>query len=237
MPLFVSIDRPAAYISVHASAMDYAQEIPFRHYFESDAMRSMLTEIRVAGVIYPLRQSCASDFIPVIGDFLVEGFSPTFVGHGATYSEARDDWALSVHAAFQELQYKRPFEMTAEDSEKWSLLSSRIDVTVFRNQIPIRVREYGRIERSRHSYPDMIRWENGTKEAITLGQVDSPNFVTYKVGQPIEAVVARDPVNFRLIQIVYVQRRSEATRLPSKEETELLQTIGSTKNLPSAGWE
>jgi hypothetical protein len=236
MPLFAAIDRPVSYISVYASAMEYTHELPFRNYFETDAMRSMLPEIRVAGVVYPLRQACATDFIPGIGDFLVEGFSPTFVGHGATYSEAREDWALSVHAAFQELQYKRPFEMTPEDIEKWSVLSSRIDVIVFRNKLPIHVREFGKIVSKRLAYPNMLQWENGKKEVITLDQVDSPDFVTYKVGQPIEAVVARDPLTFNLIRIIDIHRRSSVSRLNTNEETQLLNDIGSAKNLPAADW-
>jgi hypothetical protein len=236
MPLFVSIDRPVAYISAHASAMDYAEEIPFRNYFESDAMRSMLNEIRVAGVIYPLRQSCATDFIPVIGDFLVEGFSPTFVGHGTTPAEARENWALLVHATFQELQYKRPFEMTQEDIKRWSVLSSKIDITVFRNNVPIHVREFGKIVSRRLSYPNKLQWENGIKEDITLDQVDSPDFVTYKEGQPIEAVVARDPLTFKLIRIIDVRRRSSVSRLKVNEEAQLLNDIGSAENLPADGW-
>jgi hypothetical protein len=236
MPLFASIDRPAASISVSASVMD-AQELPFHNYFETDAMRSVLNEIRVASVLYHLRQPCVTDFIPVIGEFLVEGFSPTFVGHGATLAKAREDWALEVHAAFQELQYKRPFEMTLDDIKRWSVLSARIDVTVFRNNMPLHVREFGRIERARRSYPEMICWEDGSKESITLDQVDSPDFVTYKVGQPIEAVVARDPLTFKLIRIVDVRRRSSASRLQHNEEAQLLQDIGSAKNLPAAGWQ
>lgn len=236
MPLFALIDRPVSYISVYASAMEYAHELPFRNYFDTDAMRSIMYEIRVAGVVYPLRQSCVTDFIPGIGDLLVEGFSPTFVGHGTTPAEAEKDWALSVHAAFQELQYKRPFEMTPEDNEKWSVLSSRIDVTVFRNNMPIRVREFGCIERKRGQYPEMILWENGRKESITLNQVDSPDFVTYRVGQPIEAVVARDPLTFKLIRIIDVHRRSSVSRLNANEEAHLLNDIGSAKNLPAADW-
>ncbi len=236
MPFFAAIDRPTACIFAPASATDYAQALPFRRYFQTDAVRSTLNEIRVAGVVYPLRQPCATDFIPVIGEFLVDGFSPLFVGHGATTAEAQREWALAVHAAFQELQHRRPFEMSDEDRNIWSTLASRIDVTVFRNQTPIQVRQFGRIERAR-PYPDMIAWENGSADLVALNQVNSAEFITFRPGQPIEAVVARDPVTFQLVRILYIQKRSSATRLPSREEAELLEAIRSTKTLPAAGWD
>ena len=176
------------------------------------------------------------DFIPVVGEFLVEGFSPTFIGNGRTPREAEQDWALSIHAAFQELQYKRPFEMTPEERDTWCILASRIDVTVYRNQTPMLVRQFGKIGRAR-PYPEQIIWDNGTADEVALHQVDSPDFVTFKAGQPFEAVVARDPVTFQLIRIVHIQRRLSATRFPSGNEAELLDSIGSTKTLSAAGWD
>jgi hypothetical protein len=236
MPLFLSTDRPDACITVCASATDYARELPFRNFFETDVMLSRVNEIQVGNIVYPLRQSCAANFIPGVGDFLVEGFSPTFVGHGPTVLEAREDWALAVHAAFQELQYKRPFEMTEDEKNRWSVLSSRIDVTVFRNCTPLSVREFGRVDRKRGRFPEVILWENGKKESIDVSQVDSPDFVTYKVGQPLEAVVARDPITFKLLRIVDVKRRSSPSRLDTNDEANLLNDIGSTKSLPTVGW-
>jgi hypothetical protein len=236
MPLFALIDRPVAAAHVYATAMDYPQTLPFRNCFETDIARSTLTDIRVGNTIYPLRHPREANFIPWIGEFLVDGFSPVFVGRGATPVEAQRDWATAVHAAFQELQHKRPFEMTPDDTEVWSVLSSAIDVTVYRNQTPVQIRQFGRIERAR-PYPDLIVWENGSADVVSFDQVESADFITFKPGQPFEAVVARDPVTFDLIRILYIQRRSTATRLPSCEEAALLDAIGSAKKLPAANWE
>lgn len=223
-------------MSAYVSPVDAVPEMPYRKYFESDTIRSTLDEIQVAGVTYPLRRSSTVSFIPGIGEFLVEGFSPAFVGHGATFEAARRDWLLSIHSGFQELLHKRPFEMSPDDVYRWSVLSSRIDVTVYRNQTPIQVRQYGRISQAR-PYPRQIQWENGERESINVEQVASPDFVTFKSGQPVEAIVARDPVNFRLLGIVHIERRSTPSRLPSREEAELLESIGSTTALPAASWE
>ena len=236
MLLFALTDRPVTAASVYASAMDYSQELPFRRYFETDIARSTLTDIRVGNTVYPLRHPCEANFIPGVGEFLVDGFSPVFVGRGATPMKAQRDWATAVHSAFQELQHKRPFEMTPEDTKKWSVLSSRIDVTVYRNRTPVQIRQFGKIERAR-PYPDKIVWENGSHDVVSLNQIDSPDFITFKPGQPFEAVVARDPITFNLLRILYIQRRSSATRLPSCEEAALLDTIGSAKKLPAADWE
>ena len=236
MPLLAAIDRPIASTVACAPATEVARELPFRSYFQTDAVRSVLNDIRVAGVVYPLRQPSATDYIPVVGEFLVEGFSPTFIGKGKTPKEARQDWALSVHAAFQELQYKRSFEMTAEEQDAWSVLASRIDVTVYRNYTPLYVRQFGKIGRAR-PYPEQIIWDNGTADEVALHQVDSPDFITFKPGQPLEALVARDPVTFQLLRIVHIQRRPSAIRLPASEEAELLASIGSTKTLPVTGWD
>lgn len=235
MPLLVAVDRPVASMVAYAPATE-VRELPFRKYFQTDAVRSVLNEIRVARVVYPLRQACATDYIPVVGEFLVEGFSPTFVGKGNTPKEAQQDWALSVHATFQELQYKRPFEMTAEEQDAWSVLASRIDVTLYRNQMPLHVRQFGKIGRAR-PYPEQIIWDNGTADEVALAQVDSPDFITFKPGQPLEALVARDPVTFQLLRIVHIQRRPSATRLPADKEAELLASIGSTKTLSAVDWD
>lgn len=105
-----------------------------------------------------------------------------------------------------------------------------------RNQTPIQVRQFGKITQAR-PYPQQIQWESGEREAISLDQVDSPDFVTFKPGQPFEAIVARDPLNFRLLRIVHVERRSMPARLSAVEEAQLLESIGSSQNLPAAGWE
>ena len=98
------------------------------------------------------------------------------------------------------------------------------------------MRQFGRICKAR-PYPQQIRWENGERETITIDQVASPDFITFKPGQPIEAIVARDPVSFSLLRIVHIERRSEPSRLSLSEETELLESIGSTVTLPSGGWQ
>jgi hypothetical protein len=234
MPLLAASDAPIANAYACASVMG-EHELPFRQYFETDIAKSVLTEIRAGNTTYPLRYPCEATFLPGIGELRVDGFSPMFIGRGATPRDAQQNWSLAVHAAFQELCHKRPFEMTPRDSDLWSLLSSNIDVTVYRNRTPVQVRQFGRIQRAR-PYPELIVWEDGSADCISLNQVESDDFVTFPVGQPVEAIVARDPITFELVRIVYIQRRNLAGRLPADEEDALLDSIGSTKRLPIVSW-
>jgi hypothetical protein len=232
MPLTVAqYSPPPAYVAPAADQDDHR----FGSEFATDAIRSEMSQLRVAEFNYPLRRICRASFIPVACEFLVEEFS-AFVGHGASIEAAREDWALRVHAAFQELLHKRPFELTAEEKRVWSVLSSNIDVAVYRNQMPLQVIQFGRVSQAR-PYPSQIQWDDGTREDIQIRQVDAADFITYKPGQPFEAVVARDPVSYRLKRIVHIERRSEPARLSAAEEAKLLDSIGSSKTLPAGDWE
>lgn len=236
MPLAATA-QPAYFApSAFVWTVDASIDERFHRVFTSDAIRSTISELCVAGMRYPLRAPSRASYIPVAGEFLVEGFSPLFVGRGSSQEEARENWLLAVHAAFQELLHKRPFEMTVDDRWIWSVLSSRIDVAVYRNQTPIQVRQFGRISKAR-PYPQQIRWESGERETIRIDQVASPDFITFKAGQPFEAIVARDPVDFQLLRIVHIERRSTPSRLTPAEKQELLDVIGSSSSLPDAGWE
>lgn len=234
MPLTVPNQNSGLPMSAYVSAVDRSKDM--RQYFDLDSVRSTLNELRIAGTTYPLRRPCTTNFIPGKGEFLVEGFSPTFVGRGTTLDDARKDWLLKVHAGFQELLYKRPFEKTSDDERRWNLLSSLIDVTVYRNTVPIRVRQFGRISRT-NPYPEQIQWENDDCETIRFDQVNSPDFVGYLRNQPIEAIVERDPLDFRLLRIVHIERRCPLTPLSRDAEADLLKSIGSSQKLSDVGWD
>ncbi|MEQ9412169.1 MAG: hypothetical protein RIK87_30965 [Fuerstiella sp.] len=232
MPLAVAqYSPPPAYVTPAKDQDDQR----FGGVFATDAIRCEMSQLKVAGFTYPLRRTCRASFIPVAGEFLVEEFS-AFVGRGESIDAAREDWALRVHAAFQELLHKRPFEMTVDEKKVWSVLSSNIDVAVYRNQMPLKAIQFGRVSQAR-PYPSQIQWDDGTREDIRVSQVDADDFITYKPGQPFEAVVARDPVSYRLKRIVHIERRQEPARISAREEAELLDSIGSSKTLPKGDWD
>ena len=203
---------------------------------QADVISSTVDAIRVGAIEYPLRRTLRATYVPGQGEYLVEGFSPLFIGKGETQEQASLGWRNAVHLAFQELVNKRPFEMRDDERQMWNVLSDRIDVTVYRNRTLLSIRAFGCISRAR-PYPQQIEWEDGSKEAVSLDQVDSPDFVTFKPGQPFEAVVARDPVTFGLVRVLHIERRGKPSRLQPEAEAALLGEIGSSGQLEEADWE
>ena len=62
-------------------------------------------------------------------------------------------------------------------------------------------------------------------------QVDSPDFITYKAGQPFEAVVERNPLTGELLRISHIERRRKIQRMRPQQEAELLHAIGSSERM------
>lgn len=205
-------------------------------YFDRESTWSRIHELRVGAVLYPLRSALEMRFIPGRGELLVDGLSPPFIGRGQSQEESLEDWKGQVHARFQELFRKRPFEMAAAETRDWKLLTDLIDVTVFRNTTPILVRQFGTVSKARPR-PTEITWENGSKESISIEQVDSPDFVIYMAGQALEAIVSRDPVSFALNRIVHVERRNRPIRPAAQDEKELMRSLGSSRTLTRGDWE
>jgi hypothetical protein len=237
MPIAIVNDQyvssPSAYVSASRS---FQEELPGRAFFQSDVTRSSLKEIVTASCTYPLRKKTVAMFLPRSRQFWVEGFSPTFVGKGATPAEARQDWELSVHKRFQELFNMRSFEMNSDDSKDWEILSTYIDVAVYRNRTPLVSRQFGSVSQMR-PYPTQIRWDNGRFERVTASQIGFPDFITFKAGQRFEAIVERDPITFALLKIVHAVRKASPNTMTSEEEDELMKSIGSKKVFSTVGWD
>lgn len=232
MPLYMTdqISSPAAYMDTEFFN-DAGKSLPL-NYRNSDATQMEINRIQVGRTVYPLRRSLTATFVPGLhrGQLVVDSMSPAFVGYGESGEDALQDWALQVHAAFQDLIAKRPFEMNADDRRRWNLLRDMIDVTVFRNTTPVVVRQFGRVTQLR-PWPQQVEWANGQKEPVSLMQVDSPDFITYKAGQPFEAVVERNPLTGELLRISHIERRRKIQRMRPQQEAELLHAIGSSERM------
>ena len=92
------------------------------------------------------------------------------------------------------------------------------------------VRQLGRVTQVR-PWPQEVEWDNGRKEAVSLRQVNSPDFITYKAGQPFEAVVERNPLTGELLRISHIERRRQFQRMPPEQERQLVDSIGSSRQL------
>jgi hypothetical protein len=124
--------------------------------------------------------------------FRVPEFRSNFVGAGRTPEEARRDFEAQVHAAFQKLVKKRPFQMSDSERELWALLATHINVEEYNRVTPVTTREAGRVRRIVSPGLIEVEWLNNRLEQIAL-ETAPPEFATYEVGQSFEAPVERKP--------------------------------------------
>jgi hypothetical protein len=188
-----------------------------------------LSRIDVGDVTYPIRRTLQGRYYRSLEQFLVDGWSPAVIGHGESESIAIKDFELRVHSLVQELLAKRPFEFSEDDKQALAQVERYIDLTVFRNTHPVRTRQFGIVSKVR-PFPTEIKWENGSIDAISLESVANAEFVNFKAGQPLEAIVERDPRTFRLMRIVHVVKRSPPRQWTKQEELALMNSIGSASN-------
>jgi len=227
MPFVVAENPPAVMCTA-----DILQDQQVRGLFAraNEDQKVHIPRIVVGATRYPMRRPLVGTYFRALRELTVEGLSPLFIGEGDSAEAAKEDFCLKVHAAVQELIHKRPFEMTEHDKLIWNMLNEFIDVTVYRNTTPIVVRQFGKIMRTR-PFPVQVAREDGRTETVTVKDVDDDDYVTYRAGQPFEAIVHRDPLTSRLMRVVHINRRSEPQRLDSGEEKQLLDEIGSTRHL------
>jgi len=204
---------------------------------EFDTSRVELPELQVGSIKYPLRGKLSGRYIRALGELFVDGVSPVFVGKGSSEQEAIDDFSLRVHADFQDLLYKRPFEMDTDELSKWQKINEIIDVTVYRNITPVVVRQFGVVQFGSLPYPSQIRWDNDHVESVHPAQVDSPDFITFKPGQPIEAFVVRNSLTRELIRISNITRTRSLRTSGEIKKSGLAERIGTSADLPDANWD
>lgn len=236
MPMYAHMERPVTVLvdSEPVFAVVQSQELE-GGVFDTASVVTQITAVEHKGFKYQLRTPRRAMYLPSRKRFEVHGFSPFFIGRGDSEKSARDDWAVAVHAEFQRLLGMRFFEMEDVDRMRWDALSTLIDVPAYRNSQPVVVQEFGRITKAR-PYPEQITWDSGARDNVSIADVNSADFVTYKVGQPVKALVSRDPRTFKLLKIMHIERVSPPHRLSAQQEKELLQRLGSAGKLKESEW-
>ncbi len=196
--------------------------------------------LQVGKTIYPLRHDLVGYFYPSKldreGEFLVEAFGSKLTGSGSTPRDAFLDWRDQIHRLFQSLYAKRPFEMKDDEKAWWLILENEIDVTVYRNNTPLVVKQIGKVSHGMRSHPVKIAWEDGTNESIKLEDMPA-EFAGYRPGQPFEAIVERDPIDYRILNVIYVRRIHDLPWLSREEFDEFVGSIPTTKSAPATNWD
>jgi hypothetical protein len=227
MPLYVTDNPNTTTIVAVAQFSDATNPKLSNRPGAVDFRAAVIPQVIVGGVSYPLRRMFVGRYYRFLEQLIVDGVSPLIVGRGTSESTAKEDFCLQIHCAIQDLLGKRPFELSNQDKQLLAIIDRFVDLTVLRNTQPIQVRQYGKVTRAR-PYPEEIEWENGTKDIVPVSVVLTPEYVTYKPGQPVEALVERDPMTFRLRRIVHI-KKCKASRIRSNsEDQEFMLSIGSS---------
>lgn len=156
-------------------------------------------------------------------------------GRGETPLLARQEWERKVHATFQLLYGKRPFEMSDSERTQWQNLVAAIDVCRYRATAPVSLRQIGQVRWGNRPYPSKIVWVDGGEDQFSLEQVPG-ELAGCRSGRWIEADVQRDPLTGRLIRIDHIQRIAEVRRLTQSQAAEAWEALPKA-HLPTCEWE
>ncbi len=206
---------------------------------EFGVTRRRFTSLRFGETEYHLRRPVEGSFYPGVGqelgEFCVRELGSPIVGKGRTPERAYQDWLEHFHVEFQRLYAMRAFEMDDSERQIWRDIEDKVDVARYRMEQPLIVRQQGTVVRAR-PYPEMVRWEDGTREKIVLRRMPG-EFATYKPGQPFEAIVHRDPLSHQMIKVDYVKRLFTAPE-PSDAESKLIwDSLPTSGSLPDTAWD
>ena len=196
-----------------------------------------MSSVQFGQVRYPLRGLLKCYFIRAKEEFVAEGLSPEFVGKGSTLERAQDDFCENLHAGIQSLIYRRPFELSSVESELWRKLETVVDITVFKNRTPIVLQQYGVVMHGHLDRPCKIRWDNGYTEDIDLRRVGSPDFINFETGQPIFAVVRRNPISREIIDIPVVKRTNPLPAVQEMKESGFKDAVLNSPSFPESDWD
>ena len=217
--------------------VSYSAEMPDR-WEEYGATEKSLNSLQFGNTNYRFLQEICINSVrdTKFGDWIC--WSPelesSITGKGDTVVSAQEDFKNQLHAIFQRLYRKRPFEMNIQEQRQWQRLCNVIDVHYYRTTTPLVVQEIGQVSYGKISRPCRIKWLTGHNYIIDPSTVPH-ELMSMKPGQYIEAVVKRDPVTHREREIVSV--RPISFRLPSDKEAEKVWHTMPVAELPEGGWD
>ena len=153
----------------------------------------------------------------------------TYTGKGKTVEDALEDLKINIHVDFQRLLRMRPFEMSDEEKTKWSNLASIVDLLEYKMTTPMVVREIGQVSFGKISRPQIIKWIRDEEYFIDPDRVPG-ELMGCATGQWIEAVVKRDPVKHKILEIESINKIR--FRIPNESQAKRI-----WENIPKADLE
>jgi predicted RNase H-like HicB family nuclease len=209
-----------------------------QYFVEAEQLSSVLTaplsDLAVGRTSYSFIGRVLANWTPVDKGWACYIMELTgYAGKGDTIEQAFEELKLAIHADFQRLDRKRPFEMDEDERAKWLQLSNVIDLLHYKMTTPVETREIGEVSFEMISRPRSIRWISGLKYIIDPHRVPA-ELMSCRPGQWIEAIVKRDPITHREIEIESIRKIS--FRIPQESEVKAFwETLPEVK-LESTEW-
>ena len=157
----------------------------------------------------------------------------SYVGNGDTIKTAEEELKIAIHTDFQRLERKRLFEMDEEERIKWTQLTSVIDLLDYKMTTPIVTREIGEVSFEKISRPCSIKWIIGQTYFIDPYKVPA-ELMSCLPGQWVEAIVKRDPITHREIEIESITKIH--FRIPQESEVKAFWEGLPKAEIESTGW-
>jgi hypothetical protein len=203
-------------------------------YSNFDTSISPMEKLEVGDTVYKFVKCLKRFDIPSENGFVsrLSGLNK-YIGKGDTAEEAFWDLRDSIHADYQQLQRKRPFEMSEEERTRWSDLAKAIDILDYKMTTPLVVREIGQVSYGKISRPHRIKWITGENYIIASDKVPG-DLMACRPSEWIEAVVKRDPVNNQVLEIESISRMR--FRIPTDTEIRKFWDNIPSANLPRGDW-
>jgi len=227
---------PMPIATVEEFAFWNVSERPACHEIEqsASALTTQQSSLRLGKTTYQLTRPVNVCWMPAEQGWLC--YIQDLIGHvgrGATRQQAFHELKAQIHAGFQTLQRKRPFEMSGSERDRWLSLTSLIDLLHYRTTTPVTTRELGQVSFGRIARPFRIKWVSGQNYLIDVEKVPG-ELMSCAPGQWVEAAVARDPVSHSILAIESIRKIS--FRLPSGAELRSIWDNMPKAELESSEW-
>jgi|GEM_PF-2496980 len=219
-------EQPPAFIQV----ADFSDRMSISDGFDSKfggpyrgQTRVEFTEVRVGDCNYKAVRPMVGLYEPPMfdrpGRFFVSELAPEIMGRGKTLDLARKNWKLSLDAAIQGLLSKVDFELDVDDRKLLEKLQIFFDWNQVRYSEPLKTMTYGTLEKRRGEKLG-VRWIDGSFTTLRRHQIPA-NMVGFKVGQPFDAVLLRDPRSNVILKIESVFPAKELPILTTLQADEI----------------
>lgn len=196
----------------------------------------LVSELPVGPVIYHLRNPLKALIAPSADqrwEVSLNQFHPRFIGKGESIAIAQRDFLNQVHATFQSLVRRRPFQMDEKQRTDWHTLERLIDVDAYWDCVPVTLLEIGVLSAITDAGCEVI-WLDGVRKEVIPIERTLPEFAEFRPEQWFEALVERQPGSYELLKLRYVRPIEPIRDMSPEEFRQWISTLPSADDVPKS---